>query len=327
MNFITDCFSSGLDGFKMQPVHEQRSPGVSAIIPLFNKRATIQRAIESIFLQKGVATEIIIVDDGSTDGSGEFVRDAYGDRVRLITQSNSGPGAARNHGAKCASTDKLAFLDADDEWRPGHLEAALQGLADHPEAAAYVCGYDAGDYRSVRPNQVSRLGKSGLLSLASDTSGPDLKSHVDAMHSSCVVVRAEAFWRYNGYFTRGGCRYGEDSFLWLNVLLHEPVVWDPKEGVAFHVEDSALGFATTHRTSARPISTNGYSLGVGLDPPMLAALGRVVKTYAKMDIENLVKSGAFRAAAALRRQHGLGGRWEPLKDRLRQIRRYLSLGS
>ncbi|HOM77565.1 MAG TPA: glycosyltransferase family A protein, partial [Anaerohalosphaeraceae bacterium] len=94
-------------------MHDKRS--ISVVIPAYNCQAYIRRAIDSVLGQSRPADEIIVVDDGSTDGTAEAVR-TYGAKVILIQQENAGVSAARNAGIRAASGDWIAFLDADDEW-------------------------------------------------------------------------------------------------------------------------------------------------------------------------------------------------------------------
>lgn len=92
----------------------------SVVIPLFNKKSTVARAIRSALQQTLPPVDVFVIDDGSTDGSCEFVEE-FGSAVRLVRQANAGPSAARNHGARLCAGDVLIFLDADDELAPGCL--------------------------------------------------------------------------------------------------------------------------------------------------------------------------------------------------------------
>jgi len=107
-------------------------PLVSVVIPAFNAGPLVGEAIQSVLDQTWPLTEIVVVDDGSTDETVERVR-SFGPRVRLLQQSWSGPGAARNVGAAHATGRYLAFLDADDLWHPDKLArqvAILEQSAD-----------------------------------------------------------------------------------------------------------------------------------------------------------------------------------------------------
>jgi len=107
---------------------------IAAIMPLYNKRRYVVEAVESILQQTRPADEIVIVDDGSTDGSGDLVAERYGHdpRIKLIRQTNRGPGAARNVGIKATRSPLLAFIDADDKWLPERLERQGAFMEQNP---------------------------------------------------------------------------------------------------------------------------------------------------------------------------------------------------
>jgi hypothetical protein len=93
----------------------------SVIIPTLNRRAFLERALESVWAQAFTNYEVIVVDDGSDDGTQQYLTE-FGDRLRWISQSNRGPGAARNAGVALAQGQYLAFLDSDDLWFPWTLQ-------------------------------------------------------------------------------------------------------------------------------------------------------------------------------------------------------------
>lgn len=105
---------------------------ISAVIPAYNAAPVIGRAIESVLAQRRPADEVIVVDDGSTDGTGQAVQ-RFGDRVRYIRQENAGASAARNTGIEAARSEWIAFLDGDDEWLPDHLRLAAELRQRHPD--------------------------------------------------------------------------------------------------------------------------------------------------------------------------------------------------
>ncbi|NNE09995.1 MAG: glycosyltransferase family 2 protein, partial [Gemmatimonadetes bacterium] len=98
--------------------------GVSIIVPLYNKERTVVSAIEKALGQSSSAFELIVVDDGSTDGSVAALA-PFEDRIQLLTQENAGPSAARNAGARVARFPVLAFLDADDEIHEDFVRSHL----------------------------------------------------------------------------------------------------------------------------------------------------------------------------------------------------------
>ena len=104
------------------------TPRFSVILPAYNAAATLARAIESVLEQSWPAHEIIVVDDGSTDHSAS-VAQGFGAAVTLLRQPNAGVSAARNAGARAASGDWLAFLDADDWYYPQRLKRHAEWIA------------------------------------------------------------------------------------------------------------------------------------------------------------------------------------------------------
>jgi len=104
---------------------------VSAIIPTFNRGYVVSKAIDSILNQTYTHTEIIVVDDGSTDDTQQILA-GYGDRIRVVYQKNAGPSAARNRGILASKGEVVAFLDSDDIWLPAKLERQISLLQKVP---------------------------------------------------------------------------------------------------------------------------------------------------------------------------------------------------
>jgi len=113
----------------------RRASRVSVIVPTFNRAALLPRALESLLAQTRRADEIIVVDDGSTDGTAA-VLERFGDAIRYIREAeNRGISHARNTGMRAATGDYLAFLDSDDAYAPRKLELQAAFLDAHPEIA------------------------------------------------------------------------------------------------------------------------------------------------------------------------------------------------
>lgn len=114
------------------------APRFSVIIPAYNSAATLARAIDSVLSQSYPAQEIVVIDDGSTDATPE-VAARYGAKLRYIRQENAGVSAARNHGARIATGDWLAFLDADDWYYPDRLRLHAEWI-DEDAALDFLTG-------------------------------------------------------------------------------------------------------------------------------------------------------------------------------------------
>jgi glycosyltransferase involved in cell wall biosynthesis len=110
----------------------------SIVIPVFNQKEYVQDAIESALAQSFRDHEIIVVDDGSTDGTKAII-DQFGSRVRYIWQANQGLAGARNTGISAAKGELIALLDADDEWRPTYLEQMMSLISENPDAVVFYC--------------------------------------------------------------------------------------------------------------------------------------------------------------------------------------------
>ena len=112
----------------------------SVVIPVYNRRALVGRAIRSVLAQQGADFEVIVVDDASDDGTPEQVREEFGSAVKIvILAENSGVSAARNRGIAAAAGEWIALLDSDDEWLPNKLARQAAALC---ESGLLICHTD-----------------------------------------------------------------------------------------------------------------------------------------------------------------------------------------
>jgi glycosyltransferase involved in cell wall biosynthesis len=226
-------------------------PTVSVVVPLYNKAPYVRRALDSIANQTFGDFEAIVVDDGSTD-DGADIAAAFGDsRFRLLRQQNAGPGAARNRGLEEAKTGLIAFLDADDEWMPDYLRFALEGLRRHPDAATFTCGYVLSPGERAVDAMWRRRGlQDGVQRVEAGTPVELLVHRLAFMTPPTTLSRAAVLQRHGGFYARNRCRYGEDAFLWLRVLLNEAAVFDLAPHVRIHTDASSL---SGNLSAARPV--------------------------------------------------------------------------
>lgn len=196
----------------------------SVVIPLYNKRPHVGRAIQSALAQTSPAHEIVVVDDGSRDGGYEYVRDLADPRIKLHQRTQPGPGgyAARNDGIAHATGDWIAFLDADDEWLPDHLEtiARTMQLCDRPEALVSV----ATGFRIVFPSGKEEL---DIYARHRKQGGPEFLDFEQFLGTwlavggapiwtSATACRKDALIAA-GLFPAGRCTRGGDKDMWLRV--------------------------------------------------------------------------------------------------------------
>jgi glycosyltransferase involved in cell wall biosynthesis len=226
---------------------------VSVIVPLYNKAPYIHRCLRSILAQTFCGFEVIVVDDGSTDEGPDIVAE-YGrtePRLRLIRQDNAGPGAARNRAAGDAHGDLLAPIDADDTWEPAYLAETIRILDARPQSAAV--------FRAAMelPQEVSsgiRWRKAGVPAgpcrVTPGTRAEFLNAIVASLGASAAVIRKPVFDGLGGFYATDRCVFGEDTHLWVKLLLNHEVsiAYDPLVN-----RDGRASTLALHWKDVRPI--------------------------------------------------------------------------
>ncbi len=211
------------------------------VVPLYNKRPHIERALQSVLAQSEPAAEIFVVDDASTDGGLEQVVRCHDPRLKILRRPEPGPGgyAARNMAILRAQSDWIAFLDADDAWAPDHLATIRAAIAESQQPERLACVF-AG-YSNIFPDgrtepdrytrHVGRDQPRALDFAALLTAWLDLKE--------CPVwTSASAFRRQAlidaGLFPAGRCVRGGDKDLWLRVARNGLCVAAPGTTAIYH---------------------------------------------------------------------------------------------
>jgi glycosyltransferase involved in cell wall biosynthesis len=277
-----------------------RMPNVDVVIPLYNKGPWIARAIESVLSQTYSDFQLTIVDDGSTDGGAEIAR-RFGDpRVKLVLQDNAGPGAARNRGIGMGQAPLVACLDADDEWLPDFLAHCVERLDKHPTCAACVTSWfvePAGIDASVSHRDQGI--REGPWECPSDTHPQSLKQAVDYCHTSASVTRRACLARHGGFYDKNHCTYGEDSYLWLQVLLAEAVYRSPAPMIRFHTDASSLGHRRSTPHPLPPVLRHRSEVLHRCPPSRRDLLERYLNWYAVLVARRMAHQGVGDAAISL----------------------------
>lgn len=206
---------------------EASTPLVSVVIPTYNRRRHLVEAIESVLAQTYQPLELIVVDDGSTDGTQEALS-GYGDRVRVLRQENRGPSAARNWGIAHASGAFVAMLDSDDLWHPRKIEKQMAVMQEKPEVGLVFC-------RLTHLDQTT--GRSSINRYPPDLRG-DLRRRLlerNYIANSSVLVRKACFEKVGGYDET--MKWAEDWDLWIRIsryfqfdFVDEPLLWLRRQG-------------------------------------------------------------------------------------------------
>ena len=186
---------------------------VSVIIPTFNRRAMVCEAVASVCAQHGGDFEIVVVDDGSTDGTADALSNEFDSRCRVLRSENRGVSAARNLGVARSTGELLSFLDSDDLWLPEKLAAQIAFFQTHP--TAQICQTEEIWVRNgVRVNPCKHHRK---------PSGDIFESSLRLclVSPSAVMLRRELFERAGGFDE--GLPACEDYDLWLRIACVAPV--------------------------------------------------------------------------------------------------------
>src|SRR5205085_370518 len=158
-----------------------RNPLVTVVIPVFNGEKYLEQTLQTVFAQSFQDFEIVVVDDGSTDGTSDILR-KYSDRLVCVTGNHRGPAASRNQGLEVARGSLIAFLDADDLWLPHKLERQVAIALAKPE-----CGLITSD--------ASMFDETRVLATSSKARQPIASGHVlkqlllsNWVGTSCAMV-------------------------------------------------------------------------------------------------------------------------------------------
>lgn len=239
----------------------------SVIIPTYNRRHQLGQAIASALEQEGVTVEVIVVDDGSTDGTLDWLAADYADpRVRVLRNTRSkGPAGARNAGLQVAGGDFIALLDSDDCFLPGHLASCAQVFQRFADVdvvfgpATYECDGEVVEY--MGPNFNLKLASAPVRHLEGDVTvfSEDyfghLLRHGCYFNLSTVALRAVAL---GGQFMNERLRIAEDYEYWVRLSRTHgfACLRDPQiryvlhaQNISFEADDSAVQHAPSLLTA------------------------------------------------------------------------------
>ena len=200
----------------------RNQPGVSVIIPTFNRAKVIAETIDSVLAQTYRDIEIIIVDDGSTDDTAKELS-IYGDRIRIVYQENAGTSAARNRGIEVSNAKIIAFQDSDDLWKPTKLERQVS-LLSKLDSSVPCCLCNAimqnlyGDGRELLSFDISGISSQYPEGLWLNVT--EVLASRSVLFNQTVAVRREALEKVGGF--DADLRSAEDYDLSLRLSLEGP---------------------------------------------------------------------------------------------------------
>lgn len=216
-------------------------PFFSVIIPTYNRRELLQKALESVWVQTFTDYEVIVIDDGSTDGTWEYLQ-SLGSRIKAFKQENAGPGAARNLGLQHVTGRYITFLDSDDIWFSWTLETFKQVIDGYPDSTL-ISGAHI-DFEGDR-----ELKRTGQVSLSVRHYDNYLAAAFDSLWLGVpgTLVRADAMKRIG--FSSHNIN-SEDNDLWLRlgvepgfIYIMTPLLFAYRRHAASRIGDIMLGYA------------------------------------------------------------------------------------
>ena len=232
---------------------------ISVVIPLYNKEKEIACTLRSVLAQTSQPLEIIVVDDGSTDGSAARVEEIGSPLIRLIQQENRGVSAARNRAMQEACGEYAALLDGDDTWEPGYLAEIERLIAAYPGCGAYATSFNVDDGHHLTPGDTPQT--EGVVDFFTEA-----LSHYVLIPSSTTLRRKPAL--SLGGFPEG-MRLGEDQYLWTKLARTSPVCFSParlvryskaasnRSAAIYRPEQTRFSFEDLYEPAARD-SSNEY---------------------------------------------------------------------
>ena len=238
----------------------------SVVIPVFNARRTLGRAVRSVLEQSFQDFELVVVDDGSTDGGIAALSEPLDPRVVVVRQENAGEGAARNRGIAVASHEWIAFLDADDLWFPEHLAELDRVRQRFPDAGLigtrYVDSDFAGRYDVPPPADPTIA----LVRYFEEVGRRPLP-----LCASTAAVRRSAVDRVGGFADHA---LGADSELFARLALSGPVATSTRRTAVYvHGTGGAMESARARWKGARPASAADIAPAVATVLEHVAATG------------------------------------------------------
>ena len=246
---------------------------ISVVIPLYNKAAEIERTLGSVLGQSVQPREIIVVDDGSTDGSAEIVERMASPLVRLVRQSNAGVSAARNKAISLASGRWVALLDGDDRWSEDYLLTMARLIERYPDCGAYGSGFYVDDGKKLVLADTPQA--EGVVDFFEES----MRRYV--LIPSATILRRDLVVELGGF--PAGMRMGEDQYLWTKIARVADVAFSSAPNVVysraasnrsasiFRPEQSAFSLEDLYDADASAIS-NEYVARVALGKALVESV-------------------------------------------------------
>jgi len=287
----------------------------SIVMPLWNKRHTLAATVATVLGQTWRDFELVVVDDGSTDGGADLLAAFDDSRIRLLAQANAGPGPARNAGIEAARHDWIAFLDADDLWLPDHLAELDRVRRSFPDSGLIGTAF----VRRGRgePDPPARRDPPVIAAIdyfEREASGEPI------LCASTAAIPRSTYALLGGF---GPGLQGQDSEYWARIALQRPVATSSRVTAVYRLGTGGMTDQALHGKRYGPLRRLG-DLGPVLaliaehypeiaSTPKRKAIDRFVDFRLRLSLRGAARAGDFEA---LRAMPGLYPRSPGAGDRL-----------
>lgn len=229
-------------------------PFFTVVIPLFNKEKFVKETIKSVLNQTFKSFELIIVNDGSTDKSLAIVSEFNDNRITILNQNNKGVSSARNWGIESSNTNFICFLDADDIWKPNHLEVLHNIILKFPDAKLYCSRY------------ITQISKNKFTKNIFENINDNYEGYVDDFFksslinrialTSAVCIKKQVYNELGGFDTN--ISSGQDLDYWIKIALNNKVAISNKITLVYNYIGSNKSLSKTQIDKKQLPNFNQY---------------------------------------------------------------------
>lgn len=215
-------------------------PKFSVVIAVYNKEKHLAKTLQSVFAQTFQDFEVVLVNDGSTDGSEKVIKQFKDSRLRYYHQENQGAAAGRNAAINKATAPFIALLDADDYWYPHYLEEQNRLIEKYPNEYVFATAQEIIHKNKSSPKPYSipnDFGSDGVVNYF------EASHRASILHSSSTVLKKEVFEQIGNY--NPAIKSGQDTDLYIRIGLKYPVVFSRKICSIYLILENSLFRSST----------------------------------------------------------------------------------
>ncbi len=276
---------------------------ISIVIPAYNAQMYLASAVQSVLDQQLPPSEIIIVNDGSNDNTSALAHSFEHPAIKVIDQSNAGPGAARNVGMLSATCRWIAFLDADDQWQPDFLSHAMNSLQAYPDIPVFICkSHKSADPSTPKPAMQTGESITTVFPVNKQATVKQIRRK-SAAQMATVLAERQLVKSMGGFYEKNHCTYGEDGILGFLLCWNYPVLHSERKCLIYHVLDTGLTSARQSNPQIRPFINDPEHVLERIPDQDWPVVKRYLRYVTSKEIKRLAKQGRSKVSKELFIKH------------------------